>query len=109
MHRAAYLLPDRRIAHDGGLLFVGPHRPYLAYVSDILPNLGEEGVQVCTLADLVPEGAAAVPEADPETARLKASADLLRAVDLGCRLLRGPAGRAADGRDAVDRGDGRPR
>ena len=82
LHRAAYLLfQDRRIAHDGGLLFVGPHRPYLAYVSDILPNLGEEGVQVCTLADLVPEGAAAVPEADPETARLKASADLLRAVD----------------------------
>ncbi|MBK7820217.1 MAG: AAA family ATPase [Tessaracoccus sp.] len=82
LHRAAYLLfQDRRIEHDGGLLFVGPHRPYLAYVADILPNLGEEGVQVCTLADLVPEGAAAVEEPDPDVARLKASAELLGAVE----------------------------
>ena len=82
LHRAAYLLfRDRRIERDGGLLFVGPHRPYLAYVADILPNLGEEGVQVCTLADLVTEGATAVAEPDPEVARLKASAELLRAVD----------------------------
>ncbi len=60
------------------MLFVGPHQPYLAYVADVLPSLGEEGVQTCTLRDLVPEGAAATAEADPEVARLKSSADLVR-------------------------------
>ena len=76
LHRAAYLLySDPRLGHHrGGVLFVGPHQPYLAYVSDVLPSLGEEGVQIGTLRDLVPEGAAAAAEPDPEVARLKASA-----------------------------------
>ena len=59
----------------GGVLFVGPHQPYLAYVADVLPSLGEEGVQTCTLRDLVAEGATAPTEADPLVGRLKASAD----------------------------------
>ncbi len=73
LHRTAYLLySDPRLGHRrGGVLFVGPHEPYLAYVSDVLPSLGEEGVQTCTLRDLVPEGATAPPETDPEVARLK--------------------------------------
>ena len=47
LHRTAYLLySDPRLGHRrGGVLFVGPHQPYLAYVSDVLPSLGEEGVQ----------------------------------------------------------------
>jgi len=42
LHRTAYLLySDPRLGHRrGGVLFVGPHRPYLAYVSDVLPSLG---------------------------------------------------------------------
>jgi len=49
LHRAAYLLySDPRLGHRrGGVLFVGPHQPYLAYVGDVLPSLGEEGVQTC--------------------------------------------------------------
>ncbi|MEZ5214673.1 MAG: hypothetical protein R2692_08315 [Microbacterium sp.] len=45
LHRAAYLLyADPRLQDGrGGLLFVGPHRPYLDYIDDVLPNLGEEG------------------------------------------------------------------
>lgn len=43
-----------------------------AGVADVLPGLGEDGVRTCTLRDLVPEGALAVPEPDPEVARLKA-------------------------------------
>jgi DNA helicase IV len=83
LHRTAYLLySDPRLGHRrGGVLFVGPHQPYLAYVSDVLPSLGEEGVQTCTLRDLVPEGAAAAIEADPDVARLKSSADLVRAIE----------------------------
>lgn len=83
LHRAAYLLySDPRLgAGRGGLLFVGPHEPYLAYVSDVLPGLGEEGVRTCTLRELVPEGAGAREERDPDVARLKSSAQLLMAVD----------------------------
>ncbi|MER5975939.1 RNA polymerase recycling motor ATPase HelR [Streptomyces sp. NPDC001857] len=83
LHRSAYLLhSDPRLGHRrGGVLFVGPHRPYLTYVADVLPSLGEEGVQTCTLRDLVAEGAAAAVEADPEVARLKSSADLVKAIE----------------------------
>ncbi|MEV4945063.1 RNA polymerase recycling motor ATPase HelR [Streptomyces sp. NPDC053755] len=83
LHRSAYLLySDPRLGHRrGGVLFVGPHQPYLAYVADVLPSLGEEGVRTCTLRDLVPEGAGAVPEADPEVARLKSSADMVKAIE----------------------------
>ena len=88
LHRAAYLLyEDPRLGHHrGGLLFVGPHEPYLAYVADVLPSLGEEGVRTCTLRDLVPEGATARPEPDPEVARLKARAALVRAIEPAVRL-----------------------
>ena len=83
LHRTAYLLySDPRLGHRrGGVLFVGPHRPYLAYVADVLPSLGEEGVQTCTLRDLVPEGATAVVEPDPEVARLKADGGHVFAAD----------------------------
>ena len=92
LHRSAYLLyADPRLGHRrGGVLFVGPHRPYLAYVADVLPSLGEEGVQTCTIRDLVPEGAAAVPESDSEVARLKASADLVRAIEPAVALYEEP-------------------
>jgi hypothetical protein len=92
LHRSAYLLySDPRLGHDrGGVLFVGPHQPYLAYVSDVLPSLGEEGVQTCTLRDLVPEGAAAVMETDPDVARLKSSADLVKAIDAAVRFYEKP-------------------
>lgn len=92
LHRAAYLLyADPRLnGHGGGLLFVGPHQPYLAYVSDVLPSLGEEGVLTCTLRDLVPEAAAAVAEPNPEVAALKASAELLKAVEPAVALYEEP-------------------
>jgi hypothetical protein len=83
LHRTAYLLySDPRLGHRrGGVLFVGPHQPYLAYVADVLPSLGEEGVQTCTLRDLVAEGAAAAIETDPHVARLKSSANLVTAIE----------------------------
>ncbi len=92
LHRTAYLLySDPRLGHRrGGVLFVGPHQPYLAYVSDVLPSLGEEGVQTCTLRDLVHEGAAALEEADPQVARLKAGARLVAGVEPAVRLYEEP-------------------
>ena len=92
LHRSAYLLySDPRLGHRrGGVLFVGPHQPYLAYVADVLPRLGEEGVQTCTLRDLVAEGAAAAVEIDPEVARLKSSADLVKAIEAAVRFYEKP-------------------
>ncbi|MEW2086700.1 RNA polymerase recycling motor ATPase HelR [Streptomyces sp. NPDC005283] len=92
LHRSAYLLySDPRLGHRrGGVLFVGPHRPYLAYVADVLPSLGEEGVQTCTLRDLVAEGATAVLEADPNVALLKSSANLVKAIEPAVRFYEEP-------------------
>ena len=88
LHRAAYLLyADPRLGDGrGGVLFVGPHRPYLAYVSDVLPSLGEDGVQTCTVRDLVPEGESVPVETDPEVARLKATAAMVGAIEPAVRL-----------------------
>ncbi|MGV9253119.1 RNA polymerase recycling motor ATPase HelR [Streptomyces sp. NPDC003697] len=92
LHRAAYLLhSDPRLGHRrGGVLFVGPHRPYLAYVADVLPSLGEEGVQTCILRDLVAEGAAAAVESDPDVARLKSSARMVGAIETAVRFYEEP-------------------
>jgi len=92
LHRTAFLLySDPRLGHRrGGVLFVGPHQPYLAYVADVLPSLGEEGVQTCTLRDLVAEGAAAAVEVDPDVARLKSSADLVQAIETAVRFYEKP-------------------
>lgn len=83
LHRTAYLMyADPRLGRRrGGVLVVGPHRPYLTYVSDVLPSLGEEGVATCTLRDLVPEGTAARPERDPEVACLKSDARMVSAIE----------------------------
>jgi len=92
LHRSAYLLySDPRLGHRrGGVLYVGPHQPYLAYVADVLPSLGEEGVQTCTLRDLVAEGAAAAIETDPNVALLKSSANLVKAIETAVRFYEEP-------------------
>jgi hypothetical protein len=96
LHRSAYLLySDPRLGHRrGGVLFVGPHEPYLAYVADVLPSLGEEGVQTCTLRDLVAEGTAAATETDQHVVRLKSSANLVKAIESAVRFYEEPPTRA---------------
>ena len=92
LHRTAYLLySDPRLSGGrGGVLFVGPHQPYLAYVADVLPSLGEDGVQTCTLRDLVAEGSTATLETNPTVVRLKASARLIGAVEEAVRYYEEP-------------------
>jgi len=92
LHRAAYLLysESRLGSRRGGVLFVGPHQPYLAYVADVLPSLGEEGVPTCTLRDLVPEGAVAGVEADPDVARQKASMHVATVIESAVRFYEEP-------------------
>lgn len=92
LHRAAYLLySDPRVGRRrGGVLVVGPSHAYLDYVADVLPSLGEDGVQTCTLRDLVPEGADARREQDAETSRLKQSGVLERALEEAVRRYEQP-------------------
>lgn len=96
LHRAAYLLyaePRLRRAQQStrdGILFIGPHRPFLAYVAEVLPALGEEDVRTATLRDMLPEGAAAGAEPDPQVARLKADARMVEAVEPAIALYEEP-------------------
>ncbi|MFH9727502.1 RNA polymerase recycling motor ATPase HelR [Streptomyces sp. NPDC017254] len=95
LHRSAHLLyADPRLGHRrGGVLFVGPHQPYLRYVADVLPSLGEEGVQTCTVRDLVAEGAGAAVERDSGVALLKSSAGMVRAIEAAVRFYEEPPAR----------------
>lgn len=83
LHRAAYLIyADSRLRErSGGVLFVGPHQPYLAYVADVLPSLGEEDVRTCTLRDLVPGADSYPTEGNAVVARLKADARMVAAIE----------------------------
>jgi DNA helicase IV len=56
LHRAAYLLYTHRFPlEDQGVLVVGPNRVFLRYIEQVLPSLGESGIDQVVLADLVPE------------------------------------------------------
>ncbi len=55
LHRAAYLLYDQRQAlAENGVLIVGPTTQFLAYISEVLPSLGETGVVSAIPAELYP-------------------------------------------------------
>jgi len=56
LHRAAYLLYTHRFPLEGqGVLVIGPNRLFLGYVEQVLPSLGEAGVELAVLADLIPD------------------------------------------------------
>jgi len=79
LHRAAYLLYSHRFPLEGqGVLVVGPNRVFLAYIEQVLPSLGEAGVQIATLGDLVPHVRIAGHD-DESTARVKGD---LRMIDV---------------------------
>jgi DNA helicase IV len=71
LHRAAYLLYTHRFPLEGqGVLVIGPNRLFLGYIEQVLPSLGEAGVELAVLADLVT--GVRVQGADPAvTARVK--------------------------------------
>jgi DNA helicase IV len=85
LHRAAYLLYTYRFPlEDQGVLVVGPNRLYLRYIDRVLPSLGEAGVELAMLADLVPE-ATNDGRGDPLANRIKGD---LRMVPLLARAVR---------------------
>ncbi len=71
LHRAAYLLYTHRFPLEGqGMLVLGPNRLFLTYIEQVLPSLGEAGVEVSLLADLLP-GIRVRGLDDPAVARIK--------------------------------------
>lgn len=71
LHRAAYLLYDQRHAlAENGVLIVGPSTHFLAYISEVLPSLGETGVVSAVPAQLYP-GVRKGRSEDPAVADLK--------------------------------------
>jgi DNA helicase IV len=80
LHRAAYLLYEHRERlRKAGVLIVGPSSSFMWYIERVLPALGETGVVMSSLSELFP-GVAAVPERDPQTARLKSGLDMAEVV-----------------------------
>ena len=71
LHRAAYLLYTHRFPLEGqGMLVLGPNRLFLTYIEQVLPSLGEAGVEVSMLADLLP-GTRVKGLDDPLVSRIK--------------------------------------
>ncbi len=72
LHRAAYLLYTHRFPLEGqGLLVIGPNRLFIAYIEQVLPSLGEAGVDIAVLADLLRPAVRVDKLDDEQTGRVK--------------------------------------
>ncbi len=86
LHRAAYLLYTHRFPLEGqGVLVLGPNRLFLGYIEQVLPSLGEAGVELAVLADLVVPRIRVLGRDAGLTARVKGH---LKTVDLVKRAIR---------------------
>ena len=71
LHRAAYLLyTHRERLKSAGVLLVGPSNAFIRYIERVLPSLGETGVVMSSLGQLMP-GITAVPEENAHVAEIK--------------------------------------
>lgn len=79
LHRVAYLLYTwRDQLSRSGVLIVGPNGTFLDYISRVLPELGETGVVLSTVDDLVPGFRPTVPASAESfaTREVKGSAEM---------------------------------
>jgi DNA helicase IV len=85
LHRAAYLLyTHRQRLASRGVLLVGPSSIFLRYIDEVLPSLGEDDVQLTTVAGIKPQLRIRGTE-PPEVAAVKGDA---RMADVVTRALR---------------------
>ncbi len=91
LHRAAYLLYTNRFPLEGqGILVIGPNRLFLAYIEQVLPSLGEAGVELATLSDVL-GGVRIDDRHDIETvSRLKGDLRMVRFVARAVRTRQRP-------------------
>ena len=85
LHRAAYLLYTHRFPlEDQGVLVIGPNRVFLRYIEQVLPSLGEAGIEQVVLGDLIPGvslAARGVNDDSPLAARVKGDARMSDVID----------------------------
>ena len=94
LHRAAYLLYTYRFPLEGqGVLVVGPNRLFLGYIERVLPSLGEAGVELAVLADLldgVGDGVRVSGYDAPGTARIKGDLRMAQVLAKAIRVRERP-------------------
>ena len=91
LHRAAYLLYTHRFPLESqGVLVVGPNRLFLAYIEQVLPSLGEAGVEQAVLADLLSPAVRVGGLDDEATARVKGDARMAGVLRRAVRDRRRP-------------------
>lgn len=85
LHRAAYLLYTHRFPlEDQGVLVIGPNRVFLRYIEQVLPSLGEAGIEQVVLGDLIPGVTIAARGVDDDSmlaARVKGDARMSDVID----------------------------
>ncbi|URM90856.1 AAA family ATPase [Streptomyces sp. MRC013] len=83
LHRVAYLLytHPRRVQRDG-MLVLGPNRAFLAYVSEVLPALGERDVRQTTVDEEIARTVGHTPRAEDTAAAAAVKHDARMAVVL---------------------------
>lgn len=88
LHRAAYLLYSHPDIARRGVLVVGPSPVFLAYVSDVLPGLGETRAVLSTVGELFP-GVLAERDETPEVMRIKGRSQMAKVVAEAVRSRQG--------------------
>ncbi len=93
LHRAAFLLYEHRaLLERQGVLVLGPNRLFLAYISEVLPSLGEVAVVQTTLPGLASAWPVGREDAE-DVARLKGDPRMAEVIARACRAaLRTPDG-----------------
>lgn len=90
LHRAAYLIYTHRFPLAGqGVLVIGPNPVFLTYVEQVLPALGEAGVRLATLGDLL-DGVAVRGDDAEAVARTKGDARMATVVRRAVRTRQRP-------------------
>ncbi len=90
LHRAAYLLYTHRFPMAGqGVLVIGPNRLFLTYIEQVLPSLGEVGVELAVLGDFVPDTRIRGADADG-VARIKGDLNMAKVLRRALRQRERP-------------------
>jgi DNA helicase IV len=85
LHRSAYLLFTHRVTLERqGVLVVGPNPLFLNYIENVLPSLGESGVTLSTISQLIVNVPVRGVEAD-EIAALKGDLRMARVISRAVR------------------------
>jgi len=85
LHRAAYLLYTHRFPLAGqGVLVIGPNRLFLTYIEQVLPSLGESGVELTVLGDFVPNARVRGHDVD-HVARIKGDLRMVKVIQRAVR------------------------